>query len=191
MWVYDLNTLDFLDVNNAAIDHYGYDRSEFLSKTLKSIRPQEDIPILEDALNRDRNSLYHKRVFRHVKKNGAIIKVDLECSAILFNERESKLVLVNDITEKVNYIETIETQNRTFKEIAWIQSHLVRAPLARLMGLVNLLESETIENNPEIVGLLEHIKSSANELDSIIRDISKKSESISPLDENEPSIINS
>ena len=191
MWVYDLNTLDFLDVNKAAIDHYGYDRSEFLSKTLKSIRPQEDIPILEDALNRDRNSLYHKRVFRHVKKIGAIIKVDLECSAILFNERESKLVLVNDITEKVNYIETIETQNRTFKEIAWIQSHLVRAPLARLMGLVNLLESETIENNPEIVGLLEHVKSSANELESIIRDIIKKSESISPLDENEPSIINS
>lgn len=193
MWVYDLNTLDFLDVNKAAIDHYGYNRSEFLSKTLKNISPPEDFPILEDALNgnRERNSLYHKRVFRHVKKNGEIIKVDIESSAILFNEREAKLVLVNDITEKVNYIETIETQNRTFKEIAWIQSHVVRAPLARLMGLVNLLESETLENNPEIVGLLEHIKSSSNELDSIIRDISKKSESISPLDENEPSITNS
>lgn len=190
MWVYDLNTLEFLDINKAAIVHYGYDRQEFLSKTLKNIRPPEDLSLLEDALeaNKARNSHYHKRVFRHLKKNGEIIKVEITSSQILFNEREAKLVLVNDITEKINYIETIETQNRTFKEISWIQSHIVRAPLARLMGLVNLLENEANESNPELTGLLGFIKSSSVELDDIIRDISKKSESISPLDENEPTI---
>lgn len=190
MWVYDLNTLEFLDVNKAAIVHYGYDRQEFLSKTLKNIRPPEDLSLLEDALeaNKEQNSLFHKRVFRHLKKNGGIIKVEIISSPILFNEREAKLVLVNDITEKVHYIETIETQNRTFKEISWIQSHVVRAPLARLMGLVNLLENEANESNPELTGLLGFIKSSSVELDDIIRDISKKSESISPLDENEPTI---
>ena len=59
------------------------------------------------------------------------------------------------------------------------------------MELVNLIASEMVENNPEIVGLVEQIKSSSNELDSIIRDVSKKSESITPLDENENSITNS
>ncbi len=112
-------------------------------------------------------------------------------SAILSNGREARLVLVNDITEKVNYIETIEIQNRTLKEISWIQSHVVRAPLARLMGLVNLLENEYFNSNPELIGFLSHIKNSSFELDTIIRDISKKSESISPLDENEPPITNS
>lgn len=192
MWVYDLETLAFLDVNQAAIQHYGYDRQDFLSKTLEHIRPSEDLPLLHNALKayREGNSLYPKRVFRHVKKSGEIIKVEIESSAILFNQREAKLVLVNDITEKVQYIETIETQNRTFKEISWIQSHVVRAPLARLMGLVSLLESEAIESNPELNELLAHIKNSSIELDDIIRDISKKSESISPLDENDPKITN-
>lgn len=59
------------------------------------------------------------------------------------------------------------------------------------MELVNLIASEMVENHPEIVGLVEQIKSSSNELDSIIRDVSKKSESITPLDENENSITNS
>lgn len=192
MWVYDLDTLEFLDVNQAAIVHYGYDRQEFLSKTLKDIRSPEDVYILEEALKvkRDGNSLFHKRVFRHLKKNGEIIKVEIISSPILFNEREGKLVLVNDITEKINYIETIETQNQTFKEISWIQSHVVRAPLARLMGLVNLLEHEAVHSKPELTELLMHIKNSSFELDDIIRDISKKSESISPLDENEPPLIN-
>lgn len=186
MWVYDLNTLQFLDINKAAIVHYGYDRQEFLSKTLKNIRPPEDLPLMEAALetNRERNSLFHKRVFRHIKKNGEIIKVETESSAIHFNEREAVLVLVNDITEKINYIETIETQNRTFKEISWIQSHIVRAPLARLMGLVNLLETEIIETDSEVSQLVEHIKNSSKELDDIIREINKKAESILFLDEN-------
>lgn len=192
MWVYDMNTLEFLDINNAAIVHYGFDRQEFLSKTLRNIRPPEDLPILEDAIKakRDRNTHFHKKVFRHLKKNGEVIKVELISSPLLFNEREAQLVLVNDITEKINYIETIETQNRTFKEISWIQSHVVRAPLARLMGLVNILENEAIDSNPELIELLKHIKFSSFELDDIIREISKKSESISPLDENEPPLIN-
>lgn len=184
MWVYDLNTLEFLDVNKAAIVHYGYDRQEFLSKNLKNIRPEEDLPILEEALksNTHPSSIYAKRVFRHLKKNGEIIKVELGSSAILFNGRQAKLVLVNDITEKVLYIETIETQNKALKEISWIQSHVVRAPLARLMGLINLIENESFSTNPELNGLLGHIKNSSVELDYIIRDISKKSESIPPLD---------
>lgn len=184
MWVYDLNTLEFLDVNKAAIIHYGYDREEFLSKNLKSIRPEEDIPMLEEALKKTTQigTLYAKRAFRHLKKNGEIIKVEIGSSAILFNGRQAKLVLVNDITEKVHYIETIENQNRALKEISWIQSHVVRAPLARLMGLVNLLENESFHINPELNGLLSHIKTSSFELDDIIRDISKKSESIPPLD---------
>lgn len=184
MWVYDSNTLEFLDVNKAAIVHYGYDREEFLSKTLENIRPEEDLPILKEALKTSTypSSLYAKKVFRHLKKSGEIIKVELGSSAILFNGRQAKLVLVNDITEKVHYIETIETQNRALKEISWIQSHVVRAPLARLMGLINLLENESFSTNPELNGLLGHIKNSSVELDYIIRDISKKSESIPPLD---------
>jgi diguanylate cyclase len=85
----------------------------------------------------------------------------------------------SEISERVNYITAIEEQNKVLLEIAWMQSHVVRAPLARLMGLVNLLmlkpnELQEISTND----LLEHIQNSAQELDNIIRDIVRKTENI-------------
>lgn len=192
MWVYDLETLKFLDINKASIDHYGYSKEEFLSMEISEIRPSDQIQILEESLKKttDDVAFFPQSIFTHRKKNGETIKVEATFNNLVFNGKESVLVLVNDVTERLKYVETIELQNRTFKEIAWIQSHMVRAPLARLMGLINLLESEVIDNNPELTILLDYIKNSSIELDTIIRDISKKSESISPLDENEPKITN-
>lgn len=192
IWVYDLETLEFMDINNAAIVHYGYSREEFLSMTIREIRPLDQVQFMEEYVRKSREGIPFppKGIFTHKKKNGELIKIEATNNNLIFNGKESVLVLVNDITDRLKYVETIETQNRIFKEISWIQSHVVRAPLARLMGLVSLLESEAIESNPELNELLVHIKNSSIELDDIIRDISKKSESISPLDENDPKITN-
>ncbi len=183
MWVYDLETLKFLDVNKAAQVKYGYSEEEFLSMTIRDIRPEEEIAKLEQALKEkwEEDKILFKRVFRHRIKSGKTIEVEIESSKILVNDRDAALVLANDITDKVEYISTIEKQNQTLREIAWIQSHVVRAPLARLMGLINLLEFEGQQIDPEKEELLNYIKNSADELDEIIRDISKKSENISPL----------
>lgn len=84
---------------------------------------------------------------------------------------------MQDITEIQNYIQTIEDHNSRLKDIAWTQSHVVRAPLARIMGLIDLLQ-----NYPDIdeqTKLLEHIIFSAKELDEIIRKITNKTENIS------------
>lgn len=192
IWVYDLETLEFMDINKASIVHYGYSREEFLSMTIREIRPLDQVQFMEEYVRKSREGipLPPKGIFTHKKKNGELIKIEATNNKLIFNGKESVLVLVNDITDRLKYVETIETQNRIFKEISWIQSHVVRAPLARLMGLVSLLESEAIESNPELNELLVHIKNSSIELDDIIRDISKKSESISPLDENDPKITN-
>lgn len=84
---------------------------------------------------------------------------------ILINERTSELLRTN---------KAIQEQNKVLKEIAWTQSHVVRAPLARLLGLVTLLQldEESDELNKETI--LQYITDSANELDSIIKDISQK-----------------
>lgn len=192
IWVYDLETLEFMDINKASIVHYGYSREEFLSMTIREIRPLDQVQFMEEYVRKSREGIPFppKGIFTHKKKNGELIKIEATNKKLIFNGKESVLVLVNDITDRLKYVETIETQNRIFKEISWIQSHVVRAPLARLMGLVSLLESEAIESNPELNELLVHIKNSSIELDDIIRDISKKSESISTLDENDPKITN-
>ncbi len=83
---------------------------------------------------------------------------------------------MQDITEIQNYIQTIEDHNSRLKDIAWTQSHVVRAPLARIMGLVDLIQN--YPNIDEQSQLLEHINTSAKELDDIIRNITRKTEDV-------------
>ena len=77
------------------------------------------------------------------------------------------------ISDLQEYINTIEDQNKKLREIAWIQSHVVRAPLSRLMMLIDLIKSNPFadSDNEE---LLNNVLISAGELDNIIRDISNK-----------------
>ncbi|MGN7205254.1 PAS domain S-box protein [Pedobacter sp. SAFR-022] len=99
-WVYDVATLRFLDVNEAAIAHYGYCRAEFLTMTLRDVRPPEDIAVLDDAISLVRSHVPRapRKIYRHRKKNGDIIDVQIQSNAYTFNGREARLVLVNDIT---------------------------------------------------------------------------------------------
>lgn len=76
-----------------------------------------------------------------------------------------------DVTLHKNYIQTIEEQNKTFHEISWTQSHMVRAPLSRIMALTTLLqETQSDEERKE---LIQYIKTSSNELDDIIKKITE------------------
>jgi len=68
MWVYDLETLAFLEVNDAAINHYGYSREEFLSMTIKDIGPIEDIPALLKDVELDNQRFNVAGKWRHLKK---------------------------------------------------------------------------------------------------------------------------
>lgn len=187
MWVFDLETFHFLSINKAAIAHYGFSESEFLSMRIHDIRPEEDIKIIDEAIANSRNGvqLSPKSIFRHKKKNGELIFVEATTNPLNFNGRESILVLVNDITDRLKYVDTIEQQNHTFKEIAWIQSHVIRAPLARLIGLVDLLETEIPDSTEDSISLIGHINDSAAELDDIVREISKKLENIVAIQNNE------
>lgn len=311
MWVFDTDTLAFLDVNNAAIKHYGYSKNEFLSMTIRQIRPAEDIYEIEKlvAENKSTGVFFNGKV-QHTKKNGEIIYVDVQSNLLNLDGRNVRLVLASDITEqliteleifdadrktkeseanlraifessedgfvlldanymikafnskadtyvKLNdfagkfeadrlifdfveksryhifkqllqksyngevvkyyraypdangqftyidytmtpvfengtvtgacitgrdvteskvYLQTIEDQNKRFKEISWMQSHLVRAPLARIMGLTELLAHT--DPGDDTSEMLELLKLSSNELDKVIRDVTQKSYSL-------------
>jgi len=176
MWVYEVETLNFLDVNDAAINHYGYSREEFLNMKIIEIRPPEDIPETLTAVKQTKNELI-QRIFRHQKKNGEIIYVEIQRNIIQFKNKITHLILANDITERIKYIDAIEKQNLKLKEIAFMQSHMVRAPLSKIMGLIDLIKNTQITDN-EKTELLDYILTSAYELDSIIKDISGKTERV-------------
>jgi len=176
MYVIDLESLKFLDVNNATIIHYGFSKNEFSEMTLKDIRPVEEIPQLyhgleEDKLNPKENS---RRILVHKKKNGDIINVEVQIAPIQYKGKNATIVIATDITERLKYIKAIEDQNEKLKEISWIQSHIVRAPLSRIMGLVPLV-SDFCDSPEEREKMLEYISISANELDEVIKSITDKS----------------
>ena len=69
--------------------------------------------------------------------------------------------------------EALEKQNERLKEISWMQSHVIRAPLARIMGLIPLI-NDLKENNIELDKMLNYLIVSAHELDDVIGDITDK-----------------
>lgn len=306
MWTFELDSLKFLDVNDATIKHYGFTRSEFLNMTLKDIRPVEDISFLEQEVEFFRKSKgSYENIIKHRKKNGAVIAVNLFSTFVLYDGKDAALVLVNDvtdkfnaqialqnseqrfkalvqdgsdliaildltgnyiyvspttnnilgispnffigknafdfiheadkervsnyfsmigtikrislepyrfqvgendwrwiettatdmtddpavggivanskdITERINYINAIKQQNVKLTEISWMQSHVVRAPLARIMGLVDIISNHSIEE-AEKKELLNHLQASAFELDKVIRNIVEKTEEVKEI----------
>ena len=102
MWIIDGDTLAFLEVNQAAINHYGYSREEFLTMTIKDIRPVEDIRKLEDNIALTSSIINRAGTSRHLKKDGQIIFVEITSHTVYFNGRNARHVLVNDITARMH-----------------------------------------------------------------------------------------
>jgi PAS domain S-box-containing protein len=176
-WVYDMETLAFLDVNKAAMEHYGYSRDEFLSKTLRDIRPPEDVNHLMEVIkNEVITNQFAKSTSRHVKKNGELIFVEVEGATISFHGRTARLVLVIDITERLNYVRELELTNKKLTDISWLQCHVVRAPLAQIMSLADLLNYDEIAREKK--ELLNCLRNSAAELDGVVREIIERTEGI-------------
>jgi PAS domain S-box-containing protein len=117
VWIYDLETLKFIDVNEAAILHYGYSREEFLAMTLPDIRPAEDVALLMKAIDRakkhKRNN--NKEPYRHIKKNGEIIFVHIESIATAFDNHNYRMALAIDVTEHLKQQKALAESNKNLK----------------------------------------------------------------------------
>lgn len=179
MWVVDLETFKFLDINKAAIAHYGYSREEFLSMTVNDIRPPSEIEKVKEKIAEIKNKPTFNFLgeFVHIKKNGERIITESRSNYINFKGKEAAIILSNDITALHNYIDAIEAQNENFKEIAWTQAHIMRAPVARLLGIVQLIKTGTLSAE-ETRYLLDNVYTSAEEIDQITREIIDKAQSI-------------
>ena len=305
-WIYDMNTLSFLVVNDAAVQLYGYSREEFLKMTIRDIRPPEEVAELEVILmGRVKKGFFSQSAVKHKTKNGVLLYVSVKGNSIQLGDKEARLVAVidqsdqykaesalaaseqrfkmlvqdgldlitifdpegvykyasptsqqvlgvppeiligrnvfdfihaedrdtaklqfkllesehqlkmppfryrhfngetrwmetvitnrihdpiidgiitnsRDVTVRINeelekkrYVEEIELQNKKLKEISWMQSHTVRAPLAALMGLISLVDTGS-KDSALFQEMLPLLKKSAEDLDTVVRSISSK-----------------
>jgi len=97
-WVYDANTLKFLEVNNAAIARYGYSREEFLGMTVRDIRPVEEVARLEQFIKRPLEERYQVKGWKHRCKDGRLLDVDVSIRDLDFEGRAARLAVVIDNT---------------------------------------------------------------------------------------------
>lgn len=94
MWVYDQETLFFLDVNNATVERYGWSREEFLRRKITDIRPPEDIPKLHEFVRNRPPGWYRTRQWRHRMRDESIVPVEVTSHPMTFNGRDAILVAI-------------------------------------------------------------------------------------------------
>ena len=101
MFVFDEETFRFLAVNDAAVNCYGWSREEFLTMSVLEIRPPEDMDRAKSTIEAHRGS-HEARIgiFRHCRKDGTTMDMELTVSSIAFAERPARLCSMNDITER-------------------------------------------------------------------------------------------
>ena len=117
-WIYDTETLKFLDVNEAAIKHYGYTTQEFLNMTIRDIRPKEDIQKLLTNIRqiKDQSTVRHGN-WVHLKKNGDSMIVETSAHSIEYGNKKARMVVANDITEKILAEEKLKKSEENYRTI--------------------------------------------------------------------------
>ncbi|MBN9286021.1 MULTISPECIES: PAS domain-containing protein [unclassified Flavobacterium] len=170
MIIYHPTTLRLLYVNKSAIHCYGYNKKEFLDMKVNRLLQCDE----ETFRNKVRRDYVHQRD-RHYCKNGNPILVDINASNIRLNGSWVRLAIIRDITSEAAYIAAIEKKNKKMKEIAHLQSHVIRNPLSRIMGIIELLQSDPVAAE-ELDQLLSYLMQSAQELDTVVASIVKRTE---------------
>jgi PAS domain S-box-containing protein len=170
---------NFFESNAASETILGYSKEELLNLSVKDIDTQMTESYYEEKrqkLLKNGSASFETTIRR---KGGEIRNVEVRANLIELDGKPVVLNIYRDITDRIRYLEALVSQNKTLKEIAWIQSHVVRAPLARLMAIIHLLQDndDSSQKDPELEEFLKMIINSAMELDKIIRDISQKTES--------------
>lgn len=176
-WVSDAATREIVSVNREALDTYGYTAEEFKGMDYLNLFHEEDqadylkaIPIL--------NNRYDK-VWRHRRKDGSIMYMQGRSILITPSKKPMLLSMVRDITseyldqqEKERLYQQVLQKNKNLGQFAYVVSHNLRSPVARIKGLLDAIREEAMADALH-KQLLAYLKEASEELDEMIIDLSK------------------
>jgi PAS domain S-box-containing protein len=177
-WVYDAETLQFLEVNRAAIEKYGYSREEFLAMRITDIRPQEDVNGLLEELKQGR-PVFKATERRYRSKEGRVTPVEVTSKLIELDGRKVAIVVVQDMTQRkeaqdvlVRCKESAEQATRFKDQFLSTMSHELRTPLNAILGFSDLVVDERYGPlNARQRRYIEYIRTSGRHLLRLINDI--------------------
>ncbi len=202
MWFYDVDTLAFVAVNDAAVQKYGYSREELLAMTIKDIRPPEDVPRLLRATSRVESGLERSSGWRHRAKDGRIFHVEIISYSVRYAGRACELVLAHDVSERVEAerkLEELRAQLALSERLASIGTlaagvaHEINTPLAYVLANLAFarerlpaLDDARLPDGPALAESLSEALDGAKRVAAIVRDLQTFSRSeeqaIRPVD---------
>jgi PAS domain S-box-containing protein len=154
MWIYDIESLEFLQVNEAAVEHYGYSHEEFLHMTIADIRPPQDVPKFLELVAKPMPELDRTGPWRHLLKDGSTVQVLITSTAVTFGEHPARFVLAEDLTESQRLelelhqsqarVESNAELSRAKDEMVAMVSHELRTPLASIVGFAELMVTREV-----------------------------------------------
>ncbi|QXE23849.1 multi-sensor signal transduction multi-kinase [Richelia sinica FACHB-800] len=143
MWIYDCDNLKFLDINENALIKYGYSREEFLQMRITQIHSPEDVPMLLAFLAQNNNQLQKLGKWRHTRKDGQYIFVEIIAQVIDYQGKNACLVDIQDITEHKRVEVTLQDSEARFRAI----SQAIPIPLV----IARLDDGMILYANPEFI----------------------------------------
>ncbi len=132
-WIFDLKTLGFLAVNEAAEKTYGYTRSEFLAMTVLAIRSTEEGNRFRKHLQRQPDGIIQAGRWQHLKKDGSILHVDITARKISFDGRTAEMVLAIDVTSQVKALQDLKAAENMYRGL--VEHSMVGIYIAQNMKL--------------------------------------------------------
>jgi PAS domain S-box-containing protein len=175
-WVFDLESCRFLEVNNAAIKHYGYSKEEFLAMHIMDLRSAEDAENLQEALETIKTREFNTAHGKHCLKDGTVIDVHLSWHNLDYDNHDAVLVVAQDITESKRANkelreakEAAEIANKAKSEFLANMSHEIRTPMNGIMGTISLLTDTQLTTEQH--EYIETIRLSGDALLNVINDI--------------------
>jgi two-component system sensor histidine kinase/response regulator len=156
MWVFDLATRNFLDVNDAAVEKYGYSREEFLTMNLDDIRAAEEVPSMIASVASASERGADQGIWRHRCRDGSELLVEIAAHRIQYGEHPAMVVLAHDVTQRVQAEEQLRKLSLAVEQspdcvvITDIHAHIeyVNAAFLQVTGFSR---EQVIGKNPRIL----------------------------------------
>lgn len=118
VWIVNKENHFFLDINNAAIKLYGYSKEEFLNLKATEVRPKDEVEKYLNSMKDESSNIKTSGPWTHILKNGEIIKVEITAENIIYDDKLCRLIVVNNITEKLKTQELLENTSQQLRELA-------------------------------------------------------------------------
>lgn len=115
--VYDLEKFAILDVNQAAVESYGYSRNEFLRLTLADLHRPQDFARVKHAMQTNPRQARQKEIWQHCRRNGEVFDVEINAYTVALSQRLARLVIAQDISERLRSETQLRASERHYREL--------------------------------------------------------------------------